>query len=215
MEEPCDLVLHLQQPRRLYTHSVPGTSWKPHHGLVAHSFLGWMHPVHLSLLSALCFSLSAEMFLRLLNRKLITHFAWIIPLEVTQFTFLASSSLFRVSSTTLSSVIKPFGSVTICHLTEGIFAVKMNVMGLNLNSASCYLQVLKKIPRLLDLSFPAYKELKLLKKTKYSRCIIHCNAHSRSSINVNYFLNIFLLVSHLHVTQKGPENVSRSDEGFA
>lgn len=179
--------LHLQQPRRLYTHSVPGTSWKPHHGLVAHSFLGWIHPVHLSLLSALCFSLSTEMFLRLLNGKLITHFAWIIPLEVTQFTSLASSSLFHVSSTTLSSVVKPFGSVTICHLTEGIFAVKMNVMGLNLNSASCYLQVLKKIPRLLDLSFPTYKELKLLKKTKYLRCIIHCNNNNKYQLLSQHF----------------------------
>ena len=94
--------------------------------------------------------------------------------------------------------------------------MKMNVMGLNLNSASCYLQVLKKIPRLLDLLFLTYKELKLLKKTKYLRCIIHCNAHSRSLINVNSFLlNIFLPVSHLHITQKGPENVSGSDEEFA
>ena len=62
----------------------------------------------------------------------------------------------------------------------------MNVMGLNLNSASCYLQVLKKIPRLLDLLFLTYKELKLLKKTKYLRCIIHCNAHSRSLINTDW-----------------------------
>ena len=106
MEEQRDLVLHLQQPRRLCTHSVPETSWKPHHGLVAHSFLGWMHPVHLCLLSALCSSLSTEMFLRLINRKLITHFAWIMPLEVTQVTSLASSSLFCVSCITLSSVIK-------------------------------------------------------------------------------------------------------------
>ena len=94
--------------------------------------------------------------------------------------------------------------------------MKMNVMGLNLNSASCYLKFLKKIPRLLDLLFPTYKEFKLLNKTKYSRCIIHCNVHSRSLINLNSFLlNMFLPASHLHITQKGLENVSGSDEGFA
>ena len=113
-----------------------------HHGSAAHSLLAQMYLaqfLHRHWLNSIFFT---KIFLRLLSWKPMTHLAWIIPVAMTQFTFLAPSLLFCMSYITWFVIRHqiPLGQA-LCGLIER-FAVKVNVVGLNLSSATCYLQVL-------------------------------------------------------------------------